>query len=265
VGLKLRLTSASGFDGLPFRAALRRELAARCGRNPQYSLRSFAAHLGIDNATLSQLLRGKRPLTARTIETLGTALGFDAAAIATFQETEKLPHPAAAAEESARRLAADAAIATADWWHEAILELVRLEDFRPDSRWIARVLDLSVDDVNVALQRLVRLGLLEMQGERWVDRSGPLASAFEDLGVSALERLWREVATLAASSVAERLRGDQDHTAITIAVDSRRIPAAIERISRFRRELIELLEDPGDRDDVYRLEIRLYPVTKTRG
>jgi hypothetical protein len=48
------------------------------------------------------------------------------------------------------------------WYHFAILELTRLQDFQPDSRWIARVLGLNPDEVNIALARLMRLGLLEM-------------------------------------------------------------------------------------------------------
>ena len=34
-------------------------------------------------------------------------------------------------------------------------------EFRPDTRWSARVLDTPPDAVNVALQRLTRLGLLK--------------------------------------------------------------------------------------------------------
>ena len=51
-------------------------------------------------------------------------------------------------------------------YHFAILELTRLSEFRADSRWIARVLDISVDEVNVALQRLIRLDLLDMAVDR---------------------------------------------------------------------------------------------------
>jgi hypothetical protein len=82
-----------------------------------------------------------------------------------------------------RQLARDAAEVLADVHHAAILELVALEHFRPDSRWIARVLGLSPDRVNIALQRLLRLGLLEMSGrDRWVDCSGATTVA---LGVLA--------------------------------------------------------------------------------
>ena len=53
-----------------FRERLQRELAQRCARNPRYSLRGFANFLGVDHATLSQLLRGKRAVTPASIRWL---------------------------------------------------------------------------------------------------------------------------------------------------------------------------------------------------
>jgi DNA-binding transcriptional regulator YhcF (GntR family) len=55
-----------------------------------------------------------------------------------------------------------------EWVHHALLELTRRKDFVPDSRRLAATLGISVDQVNVALQRLLRLGFLEMQGTRWI-------------------------------------------------------------------------------------------------
>src|SRR5262249_10820626 len=96
-----------------------------------------------------------------------------------------------AATGEVRRLTRDAAMVLSDWHHFAILELVRLKSFRADSRWIARVLDLSVDDVNTALQRLLRLELLEMATKgRWIDRSGDAAASLEDFTHAAVRKLF---------------------------------------------------------------------------
>jgi hypothetical protein len=60
---------------------------ARCaGSNPRYSLRGFARKLGVDHSTLSQLLRGRRSLTWRTIRRLAVSLkwpGRDVLSVAT--------------------------------------------------------------------------------------------------------------------------------------------------------------------------------------
>ena len=57
-----------------FREFLQRKLAQSCANNPQYSLRAFAKSLGTDHSTLSQILRGKRRLTAETIRALARQL-----------------------------------------------------------------------------------------------------------------------------------------------------------------------------------------------
>ena len=45
---------------------LKEEFETRSRKNPNYSLRAFAQSLRIDSSTLSALLRGKRPLSAKT-------------------------------------------------------------------------------------------------------------------------------------------------------------------------------------------------------
>jgi plasmid maintenance system antidote protein VapI len=70
------LTSAPPSAPQTFGACLQAELAARCERNSRYSLRAFANFLAVDHATLSQLLRGKRNMTAPTIRRLGERIGL---------------------------------------------------------------------------------------------------------------------------------------------------------------------------------------------
>ncbi|MEA2462909.1 MAG: hypothetical protein QOJ98_656 [Acidobacteriota bacterium] len=49
----------------------------------------------------------------------------------------------------------------------AVLEIGR-RAFRPDSRWLASVTGVSVDRVNIVLQRLLRVGALRMGSPgRW--------------------------------------------------------------------------------------------------
>ena len=47
--------------------------------------------------------------------------------------------------------------------HEAILDIVGQDGFQLDTRLLARMLDSDTDTVNVAVQRLLRVGLLVME------------------------------------------------------------------------------------------------------
>ena len=123
-------------------AHLSAEFAQRRARNPRYSLRAFARHLGVDHATLSQWLRGRRTISPRSAACLRASLGCE--------------------------LVGDRS-ASLGPTHRAILDLVRAPGFVADSRWIARALDVDVDHVNCALQTLIRVKLLVMPARgRWI-------------------------------------------------------------------------------------------------
>ena len=248
-----------------FRLFLQAELGRRCDKNPQYSLRAFAKYLGIDHATISQLLRGKRSLTPRTILKLGARLGLDRASIDGYVAQEAYwRHDSSeeASQSEVQQLANDAASVIADWYHYAILELTRLQNFRPNSRWIARVLGITADEVNLAVSRLARLGLLEMADrDRWIDKSGNTTASLAEFNQAAVQRLAEQVRLRMIAAVGTVPAGAFEHSATTLALSTARLPLVLERIAWFRRELIALLQDDPAPDDVYQLEINFFPVT----
>ncbi len=116
------------------------ELIARKARNPRYSLRAFARDLRLSHATLSQMLRGRRPISSRAALLLGQRLRLEGRAVS-----------AARAEiEDAKVLAA-----------------VNRADFVMGSRFIATRTGLPLDAVNAALFRLLSGGRLAMRHSRW--------------------------------------------------------------------------------------------------
>ncbi|MCI0525362.1 MAG: TIGR02147 family protein [Acidobacteria bacterium] len=238
-----------------FRLYLQAELARRCAANQQYSLRSFALQLGINHSTLSQLLRGKRPLTARTIEKLGQRLGLGRTEIESFVAGASLAGSGAtAASSEIRQLTFDTVALLSDLSHRSILELTRLDEFVADTRWIARVLNLSVDEVNVALQRLLRLDLLEMTDhKRWLDKSGVTEADQDEFARLVIQRLSEQVRKLSITHGA----GDDQTVASTtrITIKSTDLPLVTEMIERLQRQSSESLDD-----DEYQLEINLHPI-----
>ena len=121
---------------MTFREAVQNEFVVRRRRNPRYSLRAFARALDTDHSTLSQILRGRRRITRRIIRTLGPRLGLTASQIETHCATEN-----------------DA----------AVLEVIKRPSFRADTRWIATMAGITIDEVNVSLQRLLYCGTIEMR------------------------------------------------------------------------------------------------------
>jgi len=190
-----------------FRRQLQHELARRCAKNPKYSLRAFAKNLGVNHSTLSQLMRGRRPLTRQAVERLGARMKLSTGEIARFASSLARPVQPDGTIREASLLAHDTACAIAQWQHHAILELLKLPEFRPDSRWIARVLDLSVDEVNLSLQRLLRLGMLEMTSrDEWIDRSGEDSQNERAFAFAALRKMLDRLERLTRAQFATRHR-----------------------------------------------------------
>ena len=48
----------------------------------------------------------------------------------------------------------------------------------------------------------------------------------------------------------------------TLAMDSRAIPLAREKIAKFREEITEIMEKFSDPKEVYHLSVQLFPLTK---
>jgi transcriptional regulator with XRE-family HTH domain len=118
-----------------FRSVLQSEFDRRRCANPRYSLRAFARFLAVDHATLSQILRGKRRVTARNVKALGRRLKLTSPVIAEHCAIE----------------------------HEgAVLAAVQRPGFHASSRWIATIAGIPLDEVNVTLQRLLRKRKLTM-------------------------------------------------------------------------------------------------------
>jgi transcriptional regulator with XRE-family HTH domain len=241
-----------------FRTHLQAELARRCAANAKYSLRAFARDLNTNHATLSQILRAERSLTPRTITELGTALKLPADVVQRYCTSEPAATPAV--RNGAALLTRDAAEVLGEWHHFALLELTHLESFRPDVRWISRVLGISTDVVAAALSRLLRLRLLEMDGPTWVDVSGDAIVHVDDFTRTAIARLFAQVRHLTAASIAKPAHPHRSHGVTTLAADSRKIPAAIAAIERFRGELADILS--GDAPDaLVHFEMHLFPIT----
>lgn len=132
--------------GLPWRmdlrAILKAELNRRRQRNPRYSLRAFARALSTHHSTLSSILQSRRRLTPRSIRQLGARLGLTPGEI----------HDACVTEHCA-----------------AIRRLVRDPRFRADSRWIAIMSGIPLDEVNIALHWLLFNRQLKMAApNQWI-------------------------------------------------------------------------------------------------
>lgn len=245
-----------------FRLFLQSELTRRCSSNPSYSLRAYARSLGIAPSALSSILSGSRPITEKTKLRLGFALGLSVEEIKRFhggrRSVSKGP------KLRFQQLALDTYAVISDWYHYAILELIHLETFKPDPRWISKRLGITVTEVKIAVERLQRVGLLKVDRDVWIDTTpdGHATNIQGDLTSVASRKLQRQVLEKSIRALDELPTSVRNHTSMTMAINPEDIPEAKERIATFRRDLCAFLERNKKPSEVYQLAVSFYPLTQ---
>lgn len=153
-----------------FRSRLALELDERRLKNPRYSLRAFAAFLETDHSTLSQILDRRRRVPLERIRDWARKLNLDREETAAYIAAEHVPDDATARRnEQLRHWTEEALAIVTGSLHWQILELSRTPEFQNhshpyDSRLLAARTGASVDQVNIACTRLLRLRLLGFTG-----------------------------------------------------------------------------------------------------
>ncbi len=179
-----------------FRDRLQSEFEQRRKANARYSMRAFAAFLGTDHSTLSQILRSRRKLPLTRIRSWAKRLGIEPEVIAAYVAAEHLPDPLTAARESQLRhwtAEASAILMLPVHWH--LFRLCGTRKFRSDSRWIAAETGATVDEVNMAFQRLLRIGLLQTTSDgHWVVTAEARVKSEREFQQLALRRIREKAA-----------------------------------------------------------------------
>jgi plasmid maintenance system antidote protein VapI len=257
---RTRATKSNSSDRYDFRAFLEERLRASSRRNASFSLRAFARQLGINHSTLSQIIRGKRRLTPFTVKTLGRNLGLPDDAIDNYAASLQSDQPTST---KSFQFDLDTFQLVAVWYHQAILELTHTKSFRPDSRWIATILGITVDEVNVAVQRLLRLGLLEMSSkDRWTDRSGDAEFHGPTLLENSNKLIEREVHELAIEAIDTVSASRRIDSQMIFAFNSKQLPQLQRLTEQFLSQVRELVLKSSTADDVYYTQVSIFPITK---
>jgi uncharacterized protein (TIGR02147 family) len=242
-----------------FRLFLQEELVKRCRSNPLYSMRGFARDLDIDNSLLSKLLSGKRTIGKRLASKLIGKLELD---VRTYKRLLNVSED----EEdvlSYEQLAIDSFAIISDWHHYAILELLRVENYKSDLKWIATSLGMSAIECRDSVERLIRVELVEQwEDGTLVDVSGGKSTNISNnMKHGALRKMQKQLLEKSIKCIDEISYEKRNNTSMTMAINTELLPEAVEEITKFRRNMGKLLSSGASKDEVYNLSIALCPLT----
>lgn len=266
----LKTRSKTSAEANDFREVLRREFAVRTQANPRYSLRAFAKSLGVYHATLSALMAGRRPMTPKTIEQISASLGLSPSECARFTGN-KIRQKTAESRQDFVLLEDEEFDLIASWRHDALIEYLQLPRKTSkdhDVRRIASRLCLSPADVMTSLQLLQRAGQIVREDDgffRPVARNTSTLLRGEQ--TSTARRVHqKELLEKSKEALLEVSLDERDHSSIVMTIDSEDLPELKEAIRSFRRKLMAFAQrKDATPDQVYSLQISLFPLTKNHG
>lgn len=272
-------TAVHIFEYLDYRQFLRDLYAAAKARGAAFSHRAFSRRAGLRSSNyLSLVMKGERDLSSEMAPRFAKACGLAKREADFFCDLVAYGQAKTTAEKrraherlarfrrfrEAHQLLEEQTAYHEHWYVPAVRELSALPGFREDPRWIAAILEppISERQASDALTVLLKLGLL-VRDERGKLRQaqalvttgpGPLGhqiyvyhQGMIDLAKRALDQLPRE---------------ERDVSSLTLCVSESALPRLKERLSEFRRELLELAELETRPERVVQLNFQLFPLSR---
>lgn len=254
-----------------FRAILKEELATRCRQNPRYSLRAFARDLKLAPSRLSEIISGKQGLSRKAAERIAVILGYNQQEKERFCDLVESMHARSRKDREVAKvrlkkhdlpsnefqLQMDVFKAIADWYHFGILELMNIEGFKSDPKWIAKRLSISEFEAQLAIDRLARLELVTFKGNKIIPThsQGQVAG---DMPSDGLKKLHSQLLEKAKEAIFLQSLDQREYRSAILAIDTKMLPKAKKAIREFEYKFCMDLEEAKNKDGVYCLAIQFF-------
>lgn len=242
------------------RIVLQNELFKRCKKNPAYSLRAFAQHLGIPVSSLSSIMSGARSPSKKNWVKIKTHLRLDDSTIGTSQIDFKKK------DLHWQDIETDVFLAISQWYHFAILELIKIHKGKVSPALIVDRLSIKNFEAQAALERLLRLKLITIdETGRYADVNGGYASYFNGKDTSdAHKALMVQLLGLAQEKIMSVPLKLRDYSSTTVSLNLTQLSHAKKLLKKYRRELTAEMETNPNPNAVYEFTMCLYPLTKLK-
>ncbi|MGE0634360.1 MAG: DUF4423 domain-containing protein [Pseudobdellovibrionaceae bacterium] len=264
-----------------YREALKEEFAERRDRNPSYSLRAYARDLSLPFSRLHEMLSYKKGLSVESAQRIANSLEISSREKDIFMTQIEALHSrnrlnrglAQSRLEKMRRerevseLQEDVFRMIKDWYHFAILELVGTENFQSSHAWIAKRLNISLVETELAVSRLLNLGLLKEESDskkqkRWV-ATDDFTATTSGIPSEAIRKNHEQMLKKAHLALSEQAVRERDFSSLTLSFNDNEMEAAKDMIKRFRREFNSRFSGSKNRNRVYFLGMQFFSLDKS--
>ncbi len=240
----------------PFCVFLNEKFKEKKERNSSYSLRAFAKLLEVDQSTLTKVMKSQRQFLPETRGRIINKLAGDAVeAHELFAELDRR-------QGNYRTLEDEITEMISNWHFWAILEILKIPDFKHTTQDLVARLGISLESAEEAVKRLEILGFLKIEKPHFIllDPNTSWATTLKTTTArKALQRSFLDKSQNALEEIPFELR---DHSSITLAIDVDRMTEFKEKLTEMRREFGRFAQKSGTFTEVYTLTLSLFPLTK---
>lgn len=254
---------------------LKSELLNRIAKNGQYSQNAFADDLGVSKSFLSRVLGGKRLLTEELACQFSQKLQWSPPQSQSFLLSVRLARAKRPSLKKDllkeyrkltgekieyRQLKEEHFRLISEWYHGAIMSLLNASDFKSDTKWIAKKLGISLLQVEIAIERLIYLGMLEKTNGQL--RAKDESVFIDDIPSQAIRKFHRQHLNKALVALESPHAEDRNVSGITLVGNPRKLAYYNEKIDRFMKDLMQEMEEDEQRDGLYHLTVAMMRLDK---
>lgn len=238
-------------------------------RNGRYSLRAFASHLDLNHSALSELLNGKRKLSAKKVRTLAMRLGLSPDKILAIEsETAEKEQNRSITDKTPNRkslsIPLDQFENISGWLPFAVLSLMETDDFDWNVEWMSKRLKITKRELIATTKRLHRLGFVTLKEDGSYKATGEGYATPEFIANEAMRYHHLQNLDVARKALEETPIDERYFSSITMTLDPTRLAEAKIALAKFRDEFCVEFETPP-KQEVYRLILQFFPLTTRKG
>lgn len=272
--------SITVFEYLDYREFLNAYYREQKRRHSYFSIRYISQRTGIDAAHIMRVLQGRRHLSDKTAAAFARLCKLADKEERYFQT---LVHFNTARSSRLRQQAFERLLSLSGprttvlqpeqyefyskWYYTAIRALVGMHSFRAKrdfSRMGAMLTPaISARQAREAVRLLKKLGLVIETSEGGLEATEKHITTGTRWRSLAVRKFQTETLRLALESLERHDTNIRDISTVTVGIGKDQIPALRERIAEFRQSMMAIAEENQDPDDVYQLNVQLFPLTAT--
>lgn len=233
-------------------------------KNPSFSVRALANRIEMQPGATNEILKGQRRVSRKIAEKIADKLQLDPSERTDLLRDypERLQRKSKTKQDlEVLKLNSDQFELISEWTHFAILSLIKVKDFKSDVSWIADRLGVTELEARKAILRLQHLKLIHIDEKGRMTRTPHPVRTSDDVRDLGLQRMHMNDMDLAKKKIQDVNVDQRDFSNYTFPANPKTMARAKEILRKAQDDLEELMSD-DDAEEVYRVCMYLFPLTK---